>query len=65
MEKHCFVTKMDHHSLHQLKGTTKFGRYFKGIRFLSQGNEGIEAKGEAHIPLPPLDGGIRQSQNGV
>ncbi len=65
MEKHCFVTKVNHQSLHQLRGTTKFKRYFKGIGFLNKGNEGIEAKRGARIPLPPLDGGIRQSQNGV
>jgi hypothetical protein len=43
----------------------KFGHYSRGVGFLSEGDEGIEAKGGAHRPLLPLNGRIRQPQNGV
>jgi hypothetical protein len=44
---------------------TKFEYYLKGIGFLIERNESVEAKGGACRTLPPLDGGIRQPQNGV
>jgi hypothetical protein len=51
---------------------TRFGgvsiesrHYSRGIGFLSEGGEGIEAKGEAHRPLTPPNGRIQQPQNGI
>jgi hypothetical protein len=32
--------------------------YSQGVGFFSEGNEGIEVKGGAHRPLPPLNGRI-------
>jgi len=36
-----------------------------GVGFVNKINEGIEAKGKAHRPLPPLDGRIQQFKDGT
>ncbi len=43
----------------------KSRHYSRGVGFLNEGDEGIEAKCGAHRPLPPPNGGIQQPQNGI
>ncbi len=43
----------------------RYMHYSRGVGFLSEGDESIEAKGGVHRPLPPPNGGIQQPQNGI
>jgi hypothetical protein len=47
------------------EGTTKSLCYLRGLGFVGEGDEGVEANGGANKPLPQLDGGIQQFKDGT